>query len=80
MPRKAVTGKTALKVFVIAADGRLTERVVRTGIHDDEFVEIAEGLQEGDIVALTGLEGLQPGAKVQVVLETAPKNQMTEGK
>ena len=80
VPRKAVTGKTAYKVFVIAADGRLTERVVRTGIHDDEYVEIAEGLQEGDVVALTGLEGLQPGAKVQVVLESATKNQTSEGK
>ena len=65
---------------MIAADGRLTERVVRTGIHDDEYVEIAEGLQEGDVVALTGLEGLQPGAKVQVVLESATKNQTSEGK
>ncbi len=80
VPRKAVTGKTALKVLMIAADGRLAERTVRIGIQDDEYVEIIDGLQESDVVALTCLEGLQPGTKVQVVLESAPKNQTSEGK
>ena len=73
--RKAVTGKSQLKVWVVGADGRLAERTIRTGIQDDAYTEVLDGLSEGDIVAVTGLEGLQAGAKVQAVLETSAPSQ-----
>lgn len=75
IPRKAITGKTNLRVFAISADNRLTEKTIRIGIQNDEYVEVVAGLNEGDIVALNGLEGLQSGSKVQVVLESPLKPQ-----
>ena len=73
--RKAVAGKTNMKALVVGADGRLAERTIRTGIQDDEYVEVIDGLSEGEVVAVTGLEGLQAGTKVQVVLEPPAKPQ-----
>lgn len=73
--RKAVAGKNQMKVWVVGADGRLVERTIQTGIQDDAYVEVLGGLNEGEIVAVTGLEGLRAGAKVQVVLEASAPSQ-----
>ena len=68
IPRQAVSGRTESQVLVVAPDGRLTEKKIVTGIHDDAYVEVLEGLQEGEIVALTG-QGLRSGARVQAILD-----------
>lgn len=73
--RKSVAGKTNMKVFVIDADNRLIERTIRTGIQDEEYVEVIDGLKEGEVIAVTGVEGLSTGAKVQVVLDPSAKTQ-----
>ena len=73
VPKKAVSGKNEFRVLVVSADNRLAAKTIRLGIADDEYVEIVSGLNEGEIVALTGMEGLQSGAKVQAVIESAPQ-------
>lgn len=74
VPLEAISREEPRKVFVVSEDSRLQERVVKIGVQDDEYVEILEGLNEGDIVALAGRAALSTGLKVQVSLEDAPVN------
>jgi len=63
-------------VFVIDKDGTVKKRKVKTGIQDINYIEITDGLKEGDEV-VTGpydvvSKTLEDGTKVKVV----PKNQL----
>jgi len=51
------------KVFVIE-NGKIAERIVRSGAQNDTFVEIVEGVKEGDTVATSNLGSLQQGREV----------------
>jgi membrane fusion protein (multidrug efflux system) len=51
------------KVFVIEG-GKVAERIVRSGTQSDSFVEIVEGVKEGDLVATSNLGNLQQGREV----------------
>lgn len=51
------------KVFVIE-NGKVAERIVRSGTQNAEFVEIIEGVKEGDLVAISNLGNLQQGREV----------------
>jgi len=53
------------KVFLIE-DGRIVERIVRTGTRLDGVVEIVEGLKRGDTIATSNLGSLQQGREVSV--------------
>jgi multidrug efflux pump subunit AcrA (membrane-fusion protein) len=53
------------KVFVIE-NGRVAERIVRTGEHVGDAVEIVEGLKAGELVAQSNLESLQQGREVSI--------------
>ncbi|MHC4565844.1 MAG: efflux RND transporter periplasmic adaptor subunit [Planctomycetota bacterium] len=53
VPVTVVANRQGKKVcFVLAPDGSSKERIVKTGAFDDTFVEIAEGLEEGEKVLL----------------------------
>lgn len=67
-------------VFVIDSNNTVKKRLVKTGIQDINYIEIKEGLKEGDLV-VTGpydvvSKTLKEGDKVKVV----PKNQLFSGK
>jgi RND family efflux transporter MFP subunit len=53
------------KVFVIE-NGKIAERVVRSGAHLRDGIEIIEGLREGELVAKSNLSALQQGREVVV--------------
>ena len=72
LPRQAVNGESDWWVYLVTPDNRLTERRIRIGVQDDQYVEVLSGLQEGDTVVLSGREGLFPGQKVQVT-EAGPE-------
>jgi RND family efflux transporter MFP subunit len=61
VPVQALAGGTAL---VVAGDGRLQERKVRTGLETPERVEVVEGLHEGDLVVVGGRSQLRSGDRV----------------
>ncbi len=42
--------KESFEVVFVHADGKVQMRVVKTGIQDDKYIEILEGLKEGDEV------------------------------
>jgi RND family efflux transporter MFP subunit len=53
------------KLFVIE-DGKVSERVVRSGARVEDRVEILEGVKEGERVAISNLGNLQQGREVSV--------------
>lgn len=62
-------GQAWNQVFVLNAEEKLELRDVTTGARDDKYVEIVQGLEAGDIVITSGLEGLESGMRAQVTLE-----------
>ncbi len=58
------------KVFVIA-DGKAAERAVKLGLSNGAWIEITEGLKDGEQVVVVGQGAVKPGAAVRVVNSTA---------
>ncbi len=66
VPEKAlITFAGVTKLFVIV-DGKAEERMVRTGIALDDRREIADGVKQGEQVAISNLDRLEQGAAVTV--------------
>jgi hypothetical protein len=55
---------TAAWVWVVE-DGRAVRRAVRTGAERDGSVEIASGLQAGEVIVSPQVEGLKDGGRVR---------------
>ncbi|TWH51810.1 efflux RND transporter periplasmic adaptor subunit [Sporomusa sp. KB1] len=68
VPKGSLMGDAEPYVLVIDPDSRLERRTVKTGIRDDEFVEIQSGLTENETVVVAGKDTeFMPGMKVQVI-------------
>jgi len=64
VPKDAVFQFAGLeKVFVIE-NGKVSERIVKTGTPTGMLVEVIDGLKEGDVVAISNLGNLQQGREV----------------
>ena len=69
----SVSGNRGI-VFVIGEDGESFEpRNVVTGIRDDRFVEIREGLKEGEYIIADGYQVLEPEDKIHIVKGPSPE-------
>jgi HlyD family secretion protein len=55
VPPRAIRRKGLEQVVDVRVDGRVEERVVTTGVTDNDNVEILSGLEEGDIVIVAAL-------------------------
>lgn len=69
VPRGTVMGVSGNRgiVFVIGDDGESFEpRNVVMGIHDDHFVEIRDGLSQGELVIADGYQVLKPGDRIAI--------------
>ncbi|SDZ97605.1 efflux RND transporter periplasmic adaptor subunit [Selenomonas ruminantium] len=69
VPLSAMYDNARNAVFVVDGDGIIHLRSVVTGADDDKYIEIREGLSEGDIVLVGNFEGLEDGMKAEIVLE-----------
>jgi len=75
VPSAAVQrNSTSTYVYVVKADSTVTLRQVKVGTSDDNNTEITTGVQEGEVVVLTGVDKLQEGSKVAVTMEGAAPN------
>lgn len=66
VPRISVLEKEGRTILFTVEDDRAKLREVKTGISDEEKIEIVEGLSEGESVVIEGNYGLIDGAKVEV--------------
>ena len=70
----AVSGNRGI-IFVVSDDGESFEpRNVVTGIRDDHFVEVREGLESGDLVIADGFQVLEPEDRIEIVEGPSPTN------
>ncbi|MCM8813699.1 MAG: efflux RND transporter periplasmic adaptor subunit [Candidatus Omnitrophica bacterium] len=68
IPRVAIRKmeESALVYVVDQQTNTAVERIVELGYESTDYIEIKRGLQEGDLVAITNVEGLTAGTPVQV--------------
>lgn len=59
-------GSGQRSVYVLNADGTVTNQVVTPGRHFDMYYEILDGLREGDLVVTKGQASLRNGSPVRV--------------
>lgn len=76
VPEQSVVLRPAGKVVYVVADGQAAQRPVKTGIKDRGQIEILEGLQAGETVAVDGAGFLSDKAKVKV---QSPKSDKPAG-
>ena len=57
VPLQALRGSFNQPTVLVSADGVLTERAVSTGSSDDFWVVVEDGLNEGELIVMEGIEG-----------------------
>jgi membrane fusion protein, multidrug efflux system len=68
VPGTAVTlGQSGYYLYVMNADGTVTQRAVKPGEHEGDNIIITSGVTAGEQVVVTGAYMLKSGDKVQVV-------------
>ena len=73
-----VRDATGDAVYVIAED-RAQRRVVQTGLNSQGRIEIAQGLEPGEVVVITGTNDLRDGSAVRVMNAAAGALERTQG-
>ena len=66
VPSAALFNFSGLEKLFVIENGKVAERIVRSGTRLDDQVEIVEGLKEGELVAASNIENLQQGREVSV--------------
>lgn len=66
IPTQAVIPQARNKRVVIFNGGTAKFQVITTGIRDSSYVQITEGLNEGDTVVTTGLLAIRPDSKIRL--------------
>lgn len=66
IPREAVFSESGKFYVYVLKNGRAQKRQVLVGIKESERVEIIDGVSEGEQVAVSGLDNLKDGKRVNV--------------
>ena len=69
IPLQAMIDQSNDEVFVVDEDGMIHRRTVAPGASDGKYIEIHDGLIEGEAVVVGNLDGLEDGMKVQADME-----------
>lgn len=69
VPLAAMMDKAYNQVFVVDGEGILHSRSVATGAYDDTYIEVYDGLSEGETVVVGNMDGLEDGMRVEAHLE-----------
>ena len=67
IPKDALTEQDGkAQVCVISPDDTIELRTVTTGLRNDDYIEITDGLDDGDVIATTNLARLKDGTTVSI--------------
>ncbi len=66
IPRSALYRYAGVERVFVVEGGTVSSREVRSGVEEGEWLEVIEGLEEGEVVVTSSLERLMDGLKVQV--------------
>jgi RND family efflux transporter MFP subunit len=67
IPRKALLYKQNKTYVFVMDQNHVSQREVLLGLTEEDDVEVADGLNEGEVIVVVGVEGLQDGQRVDVV-------------
>lgn len=65
VPQKAILITAGISKVFVLENGKVAEKIVKTGIADGDLIEIIEGVSDGQIVATNNLDKLQSGIAVK---------------
>lgn len=71
VPAEAINTGTDGTFCYVVVDGKIAKRMVTTGISSDEYIEVKEGINEGDQVITSVTVNMQEGMQVNPVDENA---------
>ncbi len=66
VPTQAIIPQARNKKVLVYENGTAKSVIVRTGLRDSSFIQIEEGLNEGDTILTTGLLAIRPDSKVKL--------------
>ena len=67
IPKDALTEQDGkAQVCVIRPDDTIELRTITTGLRNDDYIEITDGLDDGDVIATTNLARLKDGTTVSI--------------
>ena len=65
--KQALINKDGIdKVFIVEDSNKAVEQTVKTGLRDDEKIQIVSGIKEGDPVVVKGQHSLKDNSKVKI--------------
>jgi len=67
IPRKAILYKQNKSYVFVLNRRQVSQREVFLGLLEEDQVEVTEGLNEGEVIVIVGVEGLKDGQRVDVI-------------
>ncbi len=67
IPRKAILYKQNNTYVFVLNGTQVSQQEVTLGLIEEDLVEITDGLEEGEVIVVVGVEGLEDGERVEVV-------------
>ncbi|WP_165445435.1 efflux RND transporter periplasmic adaptor subunit [Bacilliculturomica massiliensis] len=67
VPEKSIVKEDGKSFVYVVGDGRVSKREVRTGLRKNQYIEVEDGLAEGDEVVVQAGGDLEDGARVAVI-------------
>ncbi|HDZ26893.1 hypothetical protein LCGC14_0550960 [marine sediment metagenome] len=67
IPRKAILYKQNKSYVFVLNRRQVSQREVFLGLLEEDHVEVTEGLNEGEVIVIVGIEGLKDGQRVDVI-------------
>jgi membrane fusion protein (multidrug efflux system) len=67
IPKIALVEEGGLRSVFVAAGDSVRKIEVRTGLYDEEYVEILDGVEEDEFVVAVGQGGLRSGSRIEVL-------------
>lgn len=79
IPRNAIVDDAGTTTVFVVVDETVERRTIRTGYSERGYVEVLEGLSDGESFVVVGQSGLKDGTRVAVIEDGAPREQTARG-
>ena len=66
VPTQAVIPQARNKSVIVYKSGKPNFQVIATGIRDSSYVQVLDGVKEGDTIVVTGLMAIRPESKIKL--------------
>jgi membrane fusion protein (multidrug efflux system) len=80
LPRAAIVDADGTQSVFVVADGKAEQRPVKTGLANNGWIEVIEGLEGEERVVVVGQAGLKTGTAVKVVDAAVPAGSPAQAK